>query len=507
MAQRVCTVVLSPSSLARQRAGVRAAAAAFCVFVIVACFHTPGVDGAPGASPSPAQPWTPPPQLKRDTTGPSAATAVPPDIEQRLQKLTLADIVDVALRNNPSTRISWANARAAAASYGAQRGNFFPTIDAAVTGTQLKTVATQGRSAVKQSTLEPALTLSYLLFDFGGRSGSVESAKQALYAADWTHNAAIEDLVLAVETAYFNYMAAKALLVAQTTTLSEADTNFAATQERHRVGVATIADVLQAKTAVSQAQLDLETTQGTLATTRGTLAVSMGLPANIPYDLEPPSMPNAVPKLADSVDVLIAAAMRARPDLAAAEASYQEARANVRVAHATRLPSLSFTGSGGRTYAKAIPSGANSYTLSLGLSIPIFDGFTHEYNQLAAEAEAQAAGARVDQTRQQVVFDVFSSYQNLQTATKRVSSADDLLASAQESDSVALGSYKAGVGSVLSLLTAQSALASARAQQVQARWEWQTALSQLAHDAGLLDVHGNTPIRLAPDTSKSSPPR
>lgn len=445
--------------------------------------------------------------MKPDTAAAAAATAIPADIEQRLQQLTLADIVDIALRDNPTTRISWAQARQAAAAYGAQRGNFFPTIDASVTGTRLKTVATQGRSAVQQSVVEPSLNLSYLLFDFGGRSGSVEAAKQALYAADFTHNATIQDVVLQVETAYFNYMSSKALVVAQRTTLEEAQANLAAAQERHRVGLATIADVLQAQTAVSQAELDLETTEGTLATTRGSLAVSMGLPANIPYDLAAPAMPNTVPQLADSVDVLIADALRARPDLAAAEASYRQARADVRVAKAARLPSLMLTGNEGETYSKSLPNGANSYTLQLGLSIPIFDGFTREYNQLAAEAAAQAASARLDQTRQQVIFNVFSSYQTLQTATKRVSSADDLLASAAAADSVALGQYKAGVGSVLNLLTAQAALASARAQQVQARWEWETALSQLAHDSGLLDVHGGTPIRLTPDTSKSNPPR
>ena len=411
------------------------------------------------------------------------------------------------MRNNPATHISWENARAAAAAYGADRGNYLPTIDATGTGTRIKTVATQGRAAVQQSIFEPTLTISYLLFDFGGRSSSVEAAKQALYAADWTHNQTIADVVLQTESAYFNYMAAKALLAAQTTTLKEAEANLAAAQERHRVGLATVADELQAKTAVSQAQLDLETTEGTLATTRGALAVSMGLPANVPYDLEPPSMPNMVPQMSDSVDVLIAQAMRERPDLAAAEADYQQARADVGVAHAARLPSLSLTGNGGRTYSKALPSGANSYTLSLGLSIPIFDGFTREYNQLAAEAVAKAASARLDQTRQQVIFEVFASYQTLQTAAKRVSTAGDLLASAQASTDVALGRYKAGVGSVLDLLTAQSALASARAQQVQARWTWETALSQLAHDAGLLDVHGGNPLHLVPDTTKSSPPR
>jgi outer membrane protein TolC len=54
------------------------------------------------------------------------------------------------------------------------------------------------------------------------------------------------------------------------------------------------------------------------------------------------------------------------------------------------------------------------------------------------------------------------------------------------------------VGSLLELLNAENALASARAQRIQARLGWQAALVQLAHDAGLLDLQGKSPLRLEP---------
>src|SRR2546426_746653 len=163
----------------------------------------------------------------------------------------------------------------------------------------------------------PTLNASWLLFDFGVRSGSVAGAREALLAADWTHNAVIQNVVLDVETAYFQYHATKALLAAQQTTFQEAQTNLEAAEQRHRVGLATIADVLQAKTARSQAQLALETTKGTLQTTRGALALSMGLPANVAYDVALP--PDTTPPLGitDSLDMLIDRAVRERPDLMA----------------------------------------------------------------------------------------------------------------------------------------------------------------------------------------------
>jgi TolC family type I secretion outer membrane protein len=427
--------------------------------------------------------------------------AVPPDLADRIPRLSLAEIVDIGLRNNAGTRLAWANAQAAAAAYGSARGAWLPTVDGDVTATRLKTVASQGRTAVQQSVLTPSATLSYLVFDFGGRSGRVEGARQQLLAAGFTHNATIQDVVLQIQVAYFQYLANRSLLGAQRTTLAEAQANLAAAEERRRVGLATIADVLQARTAASQARLDLQTTEGNLQTSRGSLALALGHPANLPYDVDSTAAAVPVHALADSVNSLIASALEGRPDLAAARSQAEAARAGIGQARAALLPSLNLSATGGRTYATTIPNGANSYNLSLGLAIPLFNGFSRQYDVRAAEYQAQAASARSETIRQQVVFQVFSAYYSLQTSTRRVATAEDLLASAQQSSEVALGRYKAGVGTVLDLLAAQSALASARAQLVDARLTWSVSLAQLAHDAGVLDPKGGTSLHLTSDTT------
>jgi outer membrane protein TolC len=208
-----------------------------------------------------------------------------------------------------------------------------------------------------------------------------------------------------------------------------------------------------------------------------------------------------VAALADSVDALIGSALKGRPDLAAARSQAQAARAGIGEARASLLPSLNLSGTAGRTYATTIPNGANSYNLALSLSIPIFNGFSRQYDLRAAEYQAEAASARTETLRQQVVYQVFSAYYALQTSTRRVRTADDLLASATQSSEVALARYKAGVGTVLDLLAAQSALASARAQRVDARLAWSVSLAQLAHDAGVLDPKGGTSLHLTSDTT------
>jgi NodT family efflux transporter outer membrane factor (OMF) lipoprotein len=408
--------------------------------------------------------------MRRLAAADTAATPqLPPDLGDRIRRLTLTEIVDIGLRNNPGTRLAWANAQAAAATYGSARGERLPTVDGNVTATRLKTVASQGRTAVEQSVLTPSASLSYLLFDFGGRSGRVESSRQDLLAAGFTHNAAIQDVVLQIQVAYFQYLAARSLLEAQHTTLAEADANLEAAEERRRVGLATIADVLQARTAASQAQLDLQSTEGNLQTTRGALALALGIPANLPYDVDSTAAGVPVAALADSVDGLIAAALKGRPDLAAARSQAEAARAGIGEARSSLLPSLNLSATAGRTYATTIPNGANSYNVGVELSIPLFSGFSRQYDLRAAQFQAEAATARSEALRQQVVYQVFSAYYALQTSTRRVRTAEDLVASAQQSNDVALARYKAGVGTVLDLLAAQSALASARAQRVDAR--------------------------------------
>jgi outer membrane protein len=465
--------------------------------------------GAPAASSAPHVPWTPP-ALSAALAGPAPAAAerVPPDIAQRLQQLTTADVVDLALRNNPATVQAWANARAAAAAYGASRSAYYPEVDLGGSVTRVKTAATGGRTAVSQTIYGPSASLAWVLLDFGGRGGAVEAARQALLSADWTHNAAINDVVLQAQVAFYDYVATGALVAAQRASVTDAEANLEAAEARRQVGTATIADVLQARTALSQARLALETTEGSRQTARGALALALGVPANLPYDVDSVTAPVPVGAVADSVDALIAQAVRDRPDLAAARADAAAARARIRQLRGARLPSITATGDGGFTYIANRSGGGSNYTVGLGLSVPLFNGFGREYSQQQAEFLADAARARERRLEQQVTYQVFSSYYSLQTATRSVQTAADLLASASQSTEVALARYKAGVGTVLDLLAAQSALATARAQVVQSRLSWQTSLAQLAHDAGALDPKGRADVRLAPDTlMDENPPR
>jgi outer membrane protein TolC len=463
----------------------RFSSASLSPLFVIACVHAPPkIYGGEAAPSAPHTLWSPPARSVELLPTDTARVVVP------THALTLAEAVDIALRNSPATRLSWAQARTAAEAFGSARGQLYPSVGVDVGVSRTRSLAAPGRVAGERTQYGPSVSLNYLVLDFGGRSGAIDVARQTAVAADLSHNATIENTILQVESAAFGYLATRALRDAQKSAMSEATLALEAANERHRVGLATIADVLQARTARSQAELTLESLEGAVQVARGGFAVAMGLPANARVELPDALAPDSVHFVSASVDSLIEAAIRNRPELAAARAEAAGAASEVRVARSAGLPSLAFTSTGGSNSSNVSTFSGRTYALNFGVSIPLFTGFSREYDVRAANMQLQAAIARAGMTKQQIIQEVFTAYYALRTATDRVRTSADLLASATQSESVARGRYREGVGSIIDLLVAQSALANARAQGVDARWQWRAALAQLAHDVGVLGLRG-----------------
>ena len=449
-------------------------AIALLALLFAACAH---IDN-PGVAPAPEKPWTPPasaiPAVTNFAVTPPAATT-----------LTLADVVTTALANNPLTREAWLNARTAEANLGSRRGAYYPEVD--VNASLGRTFAGTASNPAS-TTFTPSVALSYLLFDFGGRAATVEEARQTLIAADFEHNQTLQNVVLAAEENYFQYLDAKALLGAQAGTIKERKAELDTAQARHDAGLATIADVLQARTALSQAQLTYETIEGNLRTIEGTLATTMGLPATSHFDFGELPATVATAETTQAVDALIAQATVDRPALAAARADAERARAHIEEVRSAYLPSVTVNSTAGRTFflAPGSASSANSFSAGLGMRFPLFTGFRNVYDVRAARLQAELAQEDVRDLTQQIGLQVWSSYYAVQTAKQRITTSRDLLASAQESANVAAARYREGVGTIVDVLTAQSSLETARAQEVQARADYLLALAELAHATGKL---------------------
>ncbi len=390
--------------------------------------------------------------------------------------LTAVAAVDLALCNHPQTREVWANARAQAALVGAARGAWLPTL-----GGSISTTGTDyGKNKDSAS-----VTLSWLLFDFGQRSANVENAVQLLAAAAATQDATVQSLFLAALQAYYSGQATRAAVISALEAERSADEAYKAAETRYQVGVATPADRLQAKTALSQARLNRIKAEGDARNALGTLANALGLPANVAIQLAAmPAVPDN-PGFQKEIDALIADAQRRRPDLKAAEAQFKAAEASVDLARAQGRPTLSL--SAGPSWQRLAGESTHGNSVGLTLNVPLFTGFDTTYRVRNAQAVVDLRAAQRDKLQNQVALDVWKAYQSLSTATESLRTAADLVASAEQSERVALGRYRAGVGTVLDLLSAQSALANARLQRIQAELDWNVYRATLAQSMGALD--------------------
>ena len=481
---------VSPSYLPRPRrplhwgAFLKAVAAVLLVALAASCASMTSLTER--TSESPAEPWVPPAKQAKPASAPAPAPVIPDDLRAPGRAWTLADIVGVGLANSPQTRSAWDAARAASAGVSLSYGEYLPQVALTLPGSKSKMAYLGGKFVVNLTTLTPTAALNLLLFDFGGREADIQAARRALDAANWTENAVFQNVILGIETVYYQYLSAQALLEAQEANRKGAQANFDAANERHRAGVATVADVLQAKTALSTIDLQIVTTRGLIQTLHGALASAMGLPAESAFEVSE-HLPESVPleAVTKQVDLCIKEAESRRPDLAAARALVSQAEAGVRKARSTFFPTFSLTGNIGRIYYSGNPVSNPFYSVSVNVSLPFLFGL-QQYSVLAAKAQTEIARDQEAELARGIDLQVWTSFYGVKTAEQKIRTAGDLNESARASYDVALGRYKEGVGSILDLLAAESALEAARVELVQAKSDWFLALVQFTHDTGAL---------------------
>jgi len=394
--------------------------------------------------------------------------------------LSLREVINLALCNNPQTREAWANSRIQAALVGVSKAGYLPSVNL---GASIERNRTGGSPATDQRSI--GLSLSYLLYDFGSREANLENSRQLFFAASATQNSVMQTVFLEAVQIYYQAQAALAGLDAALESERAAKESFAAAEARYLAGSATPADKLQARTAYSQATLNRITANGNLKNSQGALANMVGLDANRTVLLDSAGATVIPDDFEGDIGALIEEARRLRPDLLAVAAQLRAAKASADAARAAGGPSISLNASSSQNSSAGISSNTNR--VGVTLSMPLFTGYATTYRIRAAEAQIDARNTQLERLRLQVALDVWVAYQNLITTTQSLRSTADLLDSAEQSERVALGRYKAGVGSMLDVLNAQSALASARQQRIQSTFNWNIDRAMLAQAMGNLD--------------------
>jgi outer membrane protein TolC len=391
---------------------------------------------------------------------------------------TLAELVDLAERNNPETRVAWQRARVEAARAGVARSALFPTLTGLLMAQSLKTGVLFSTSFVlqREGLGLAALELDYTVFDFGQRSQALAAARDQLFAINFAFNDTHLSVLYRVTDAYYRLLDAMGQVTAAEINLNNATTDQQSAEARLAQGLATLPDALEARAAAAQATYDLASLEGARQIALGDLLTVAGLPVTIPLTVQPLDAlaPPAVDE--ETADAAITRALAHRPDLLEQVARIRAADQRIRQARGAYFPSLTFSGNLGedRAYGEQLPlpstyATADEWNAQLNLKWTLFDGGrrSSELQQAHTERREAAAELKVDQDR--AADQVWAAYANLKTAVAQQRAAQSLLEAATTNYSAAIEAYGDGVRTVLDVVAAQRTLAQARSQDVTAR--------------------------------------
>jgi outer membrane protein len=416
--------------------------------------------------------------------------------------LLLTEAIERALCGNPKTREAWADVKIQAAGLGVARSAYLPTISGNGQLMRDNSVTdVTGHPTLSSATLATinteSVSLNWTLYDFGARAAAVRNASALLAAARSTENATLQSLFVAVAKDYYAAQAAAGALAVALEIEHMAGDSAKAASARVDRGIAPISDALQAQTAYTQAVLSRNKAQGAWQTAAGTLASDMDLSPDVPVAL-PVVTDGVQPDAAftQSVGELIEDARRDHPTVLAALAQTDAAAAKVDQTRAQGLPNFSLVSKYSRDNQPAslglgiqeYPASGHEWYVGVQVTIPFFEGFNRTYQIRQTQAQLEQQQDALDDARQQVGLEVWNSYQAVQTSTNSVKDSATLLDIAQRSFVAAQHRYQAGVGNILELLNAQTALANAQQQRVQALADWRAARLRLAGSLGRLDT-------------------
>jgi len=258
-------------------------------------------------------------------------------------------------------------------------------------------------------------------------------------------------------------------------------------EDRLNNGLATLPDVLEARSATAQAEYELQAVLGAEEIARGNLATALGLLPTTVIPIQPITQIAAPEAIGGTVEQAIERALTQRPDLREQAAHIQSADARARSARAALYPALRFSarptphwGQGLQSPYRWTPTQGVFGAAAVTLDWTMFDGGTRSRVLAEARADAAAAEARLASLRDQVANAVWTAYSRFKTALRQRQAALALLRSATESYAAALESYNLGLRSLLDLTAAQRTLAQARSTDVLSRAQVLTALADLA---------------------------
>lgn len=318
-----------------------------------------------------------------------------------------------------------------------------------------------------------AITLTQPIFMGGKIVAMNRITHYAEELAQAMHNSEAENVIYAVDAAYWQVVSLKAKQKLATSYVALLDTLHRNVQAMVNQGVATRSDLLTVDVKLNQAQVDLTKVDNGLVLSRMALAQVCGLPVNTTLTLADEDSDFVGINAPIARDYNMDEVYSRRQDLRALEAGVQIFKQKERVAMSDMLPKLALVGS----YSFSNPNMFNGFSrrfdgaFSVGamLTIPLWHWGGNYNKYRAAKSQTRMAELELDDAKDLIDLQVSQSAFKAQEAVKTYNMTLANLTKANENLRQANIGFKEGVMTTDNVMEAQTAWLKANSEKIDAQ--------------------------------------
>jgi len=396
-------------------------------------------------------------------------------------------LVDRALANSPTLTAANAALKAAHEQTAAQRGFFYPTVNAEFTPSRQRIAGNlssndpgqQGNGTVLAANAPQSLTysfytaqlgLSYTPDVFGANRRAVESLKAQEENTRYQMEAAYITLTTNLVAAALQEASLNAQIAANEAFVADNRKARDILLEQQRQGFVMALDVAQQESLLAAAEATLPPLHKQLEQTHDLIRALVGTlpddPVDVHFDLDSFHLPHELPL---SVPARL---LDQRPDVRAAEEQLHSASAQVGVATAARLPQFTITaayGGAASEVGQLFSTGGPFWNIIGDVTQTIFDGGTLLHRKHAADQLLIQARAQYKSTVINAFQNVADTLQAIHADADGLVVADHAERAARKARDVTRDQFKAGYVNYQTLLTAEAAWQQSVANLVQAQ--------------------------------------
>lgn len=329
-------------------------------------------------------------------------------------------------------------------------------------------------------------TLSYRLDVFGQARTLIKSASAFEVSAEFSFDAAVNDVKFGVRQAYFGVLQAQENLEVQREALKATIDRRENVRLFLEAGEVAEFDLIQLDTEVSRAEAAVIAAENSVRLAKNALNNAIGIPIETAYEVVPVAAAEPLSDL--KPEGYAQRAIEKRPDLEALRSQLDALEAVVRAESLALQPTVDVA----LTHQQTIdpPMGQReSTTLGvLQVAWTVFDnGLTRSAVRVAQENLTQAQ-TRLSQAELGVQLEVRQALVLVENALKQIAVSRRTVEQQEEALRLAQLRYNADEGILLEVTTAQTELTAARAGLVNARYAYEIALAQLQRALGVDEI-------------------